>query len=109
MEKEIHEQPYVIHETLRMYMDHKQIKIDELDKMDWHFEDFNRVYFIGCGTAYHACLYAQYLFDKWLNIPSFACQPVSFAMVILNWTKIIMYLSKSIRGNSRYFGCFKNG
>ena len=56
MEKEIHEQPYVIHETLRMYMDHKQIKIDELDKMDWHFEDFNRVYFIGCGTAYHACL-----------------------------------------------------
>lgn len=76
MEKEIHEQPYVIHETLRMYMDHTQIKIDELDKMDWHFEDFNRVYFIGCGTAYHACLYAQYLFDKWLNIPSF-CMPAS--------------------------------
>lgn len=37
----------------------------ELDFLDMH--DMKAVYFIACGTAWHAGLYAQYLFRKWIG------------------------------------------
>lgn len=76
MLKEIHEQPQAIFETLRSYFHGNDIQIEALNKLDWNWKSFQKVYFIACGTAYHACLYAQYLFEKWISIPAI-CMPAS--------------------------------
>lgn len=76
MLKEIHEQPQVIFETLRSYFHGNDIQIEALNQLDWNWKSFQKVYFIACGTAYHACLYAQYLFEKWVHIPAI-CMPAS--------------------------------
>lgn len=73
MEKEMHEQPYVIRETLRGRVEDRII-MPELDGIDLHA--FDHVYFLACGTAYHAALYAQYLGREWMDIP-ITCVPAS--------------------------------
>ena len=74
MEKEMHEQPYVLSETLRGRIFQEDVNMPELDFLDMH--DMKAVYFIACGTAWHAGLYAQYLFRKWIPVPCF-CIPAS--------------------------------
>lgn len=73
MLKEMHEQPYVISETLRGHLDTK-IQMPELNEMD--LSNISSVYFIACGTAYHASLYAQSLFRMWIDKPVY-CMPAS--------------------------------
>lgn len=70
MLKEMNEQPNVIHETLRFCLKGDMLKLAEIDELDWDWKKFNRIYFVACGTAYHACLYAKYLFEKYADIPS---------------------------------------
>lgn len=73
MLKEIYEQPEVIRETLRGRVD-SQIHLPKLDALD--LKKINRVYFVACGTAYHAGIYANVLFQKWMDVPSI-CVPAS--------------------------------
>lgn len=65
MEKEIYEQPVAIKETMRGIIDHGQIHLPQLDAVD--MQKIQYVHFVACGTAYHACLYAQALVQKWLG------------------------------------------
>ncbi len=67
MLKEINEQPHVINETLRgRIFDHKVI-MKELDGVD--FSKFNKVYFVACGTAYHACLCGAQILERATKLP----------------------------------------
>ncbi|MBP3870870.1 MAG: glutamine--fructose-6-phosphate transaminase (isomerizing) [Faecalicoccus sp.] len=75
MEKEMYEQPYVISETLRGRFDYG-ISIPEIKDLPMDWKKLNQVYFIACGTAYHASLYAHALFRKWIDIPAY-CMPAS--------------------------------
>lgn len=52
--KEINEQPHVINETLRGRIFEDHVILNEIKDID--FNQFNKVYFVACGTAYHACL-----------------------------------------------------
>lgn len=74
MEKEMHEQPYVLSETLRGRISEEDVIFPELGFLD--MKDMKAVYFIACGTAWHAGLYAQYLFRTWIPVPCF-CIPAS--------------------------------
>lgn len=67
MLKEIHEQPHVIHETLRGRVNHEAIVLDELKDID--FTKFNRVYFVACGTAYHASLCGAQVLERATRLP----------------------------------------
>ena len=67
MLKEIYEQPHVINETLRGRINHQEIVLDELKEID--FSKFNRIYFVACGTAYHACLCGAQVLEKAIKIP----------------------------------------
>ena len=51
MQKEMHEQPYVIKETLRAHIENN-LAMPELDGLD--VSNVNQIYFVACGTAYHA-------------------------------------------------------
>ncbi|WP_028043989.1 glutamine--fructose-6-phosphate transaminase (isomerizing) [Candidatus Stoquefichus massiliensis] len=67
MLKEIYEQPHVINETLRGRINHQEIVLDELKEID--FSKFNKIYFVACGTAYHACLCGAQVLEKAIKIP----------------------------------------
>lgn len=69
MLKEIHEQPHVISETLRGRINHHQIILDELKGID--FSQYNKVYFVACGTAYHASMCGAHILEKVARIPVF--------------------------------------
>ena len=67
MLKEIHEQPHVIAETLRGRINHNHIILDELKDID--FSQFNKIYLVACGTAYHASMCGAHILKKVLDIP----------------------------------------
>ena len=79
MMKEIHEQPDAVRETLRGRFDkNDRIRMDEIDALEISWERLRRVYFIACGTAYHACIYARTLFDRYADIDSFVMPASEF-------------------------------
>ncbi len=57
MLKEIHEQPTTLRNTLR-------VQEHYLDLMATFLERAREVFLIACGTSYHACLAASYMFSK---------------------------------------------
>ncbi len=67
MLKEIFEQPQVIQNCLSGRLDAKKKKVllPELDK----FSLPERLVIIGCGTSFHAGLWARYLIEQWAKIP----------------------------------------
>ncbi|MEG0452489.1 MAG: glutamine--fructose-6-phosphate transaminase (isomerizing) [Coprobacillus sp.] len=67
MLKEIYEQPHVIQETLRGRINHDSIVLDELDDID--FSKFNKIYYVACGTAYHACLCGSQVIERATKLP----------------------------------------
>lgn len=70
MLKEIYEQPHVIAETLRGRIVNQKIVLDELNDIDYH--QFNKVYFVACGTAYHASLCGSQVLERATKLPVIA-------------------------------------
>ena len=75
MQKEMHEQPYVIKETLRAHIENN-LAMPELSGLD--VSKINQIYFVACGTAYHASLYAQYLLRTWIDLPIYCISASEF-------------------------------
>lgn len=70
MLKEIHEQPKAIRETLTRRLDENDnITLDGITLTKEQLDDFNKVYIVACGTAYHAGLVGKYLIEKMARIP----------------------------------------
>lgn len=63
MIKEIHEQPDVLRNTLRMQEHYLDLLTTFLDRS-------NEVFLVACGTSYHACLAASYMFSKLAFLPT---------------------------------------
>lgn len=70
MLKEIYEQPHVIQETLRGRIVEEKIVLDELQEID--FNNYNKVYFVACGTAYHATLCGSQVLERTTKLPVIA-------------------------------------
>lgn len=62
MIKEIYEEPQVIKDTLS-----EAEKVHEIVKK---FKKFDRIYFVACGTSYHASLVGEYLIESQIGIPT---------------------------------------
>lgn len=70
MIKEIHEQPATIEDTLRgRLIEGARTEIRELGIAPPEARSLERLTFVACGTAYHACLVAKHLFETVLRIP----------------------------------------
>lgn len=57
MLKEIHEQPLSLRNTLRLQEQYLELMTTFLDRA-------GEVFLVACGTSYHACLAASYMFSK---------------------------------------------
>jgi glucosamine--fructose-6-phosphate aminotransferase (isomerizing) len=64
MIKEIHEQPETLRNTLRMQEHYLDLLTTFLDRA-------NDVFLVACGTSYHACLAASYMFSKLAFLPTY--------------------------------------
>ena len=65
MMKEIHEQPSVIRETLRGRFHGSRVVLPIIDQLDVDWTTIHQTIFIACGTAYHACVYADILYRRY--------------------------------------------
>jgi len=64
MIKEIHEQPATLRNTLR-------IQEHYLDLISTFLDRATEVFLVACGTSYHACLAASYMFSKLAFLPTY--------------------------------------
>ena len=73
MLKEISEQPYAISETLRGRVEGNGFELFCLNYeiLKERFTTFNKVYFVACRTAYHACLSGANIMERLTGIPTF--------------------------------------
>ena len=69
MMKEIHEQPKAVRDTLASAIQDGQIQYDKLGLTPQELEDLNAVYIVGCGSAYHVGVTAQYVLEDLARIP----------------------------------------
>jgi len=71
MHKEIHEQPAVITETLAGRLDEDgTVWLEDVKFDDDYAAGIERVWITACGTAYHAGLVGQELFQRLLRLPT---------------------------------------
>jgi glucosamine--fructose-6-phosphate aminotransferase (isomerizing) len=64
MIKEIHEQPEVLRNTLRLQEHY-------LDLMSTFLDRATEIFLVACGTSYHSCLAASYMFSKLAFLPTY--------------------------------------
>ena len=69
MMKEIHEQPKAVRDTLASAIQDGQIQYDKLGLSPEELGDLNAVYIVGCGSAYHVGVTAQYVLEDLARIP----------------------------------------
>jgi glucosamine--fructose-6-phosphate aminotransferase (isomerizing) len=71
MEKEIFEQPSALENTMRGRFgdDGSSAKFGGLNISPAEFRQIDRLIFCGCGTAWHACLVAEHLIERYARIP----------------------------------------
>ena len=93
MSKEIHEQPQVAREVLHLLNESSDVKVI-LDKI----KSARHVYFIGCGTSYHACLAGSVYFAQLAKkavIPVLAPQFIPQYMPAVNSDDVGIFVSQS--------------
>ena len=98
MLKEIHEQPYAISETLRGRVEGEDhIILPELDFLKERLTTFNKVYFVACGTAYHACLSGANILERLTGIPTFtqAASEFRYSDPIIDERTLCIFVSQS--------------
>lgn len=71
MLKEIYEQPRSVLDSMRGRLNAHKGEINMGGIADHHkkFEKAKRIIFIACGTSWHACLVAEYLFEEFARLP----------------------------------------
>ncbi len=71
MEKEIHEQPQVMVDTLqdRISASRDKVLLEDLPLTDEDLCRFKRVYIVACGTAWHAGMLGKYFIEKYARVP----------------------------------------
>jgi glucosamine--fructose-6-phosphate aminotransferase (isomerizing) len=70
MEKEIHEQPRAIADTLRGRLDRQgHVRLEELKLDPKRLREIDKVFVVACGTSYHAAMMAKYAIERWTRLP----------------------------------------
>lgn len=69
MQKEIHEQPQAVADTLagRIDLEHDHVN---LDGIELPLDRIDRIVLLACGTSYHAALVGKFLIEKLARIPT---------------------------------------
>ena len=69
MLKEMYEQPQAVGDTLNPRIKDGNVVIEELGMSDDEIRSIRKIYMIACGSAYHTCVSAKYVFEGLARIP----------------------------------------
>jgi glucosamine--fructose-6-phosphate aminotransferase (isomerizing) len=70
MEKEIHEQPRAIADTVRgRIRPDGLVDLSELGLDPERLRIVDKVYVVACGTSFHAAMMAKYAIERWVRLP----------------------------------------
>ena len=69
MMKEIHEQPKAVADTLHSAVKDGKVDLSELGLTEERIRDFQQIYIVACGSAYHVGVAAQYTIEDLTDIP----------------------------------------
>lgn len=69
MAKEIMEQPKAIRDTVKPRIKEGKIVLDDVKLTKKQLEEFDRIFIVACGTAYHVGVVAKYIMEKHLRKP----------------------------------------
>ena len=69
MLKEIQEQPRAVADTLLGHFRGGRIVLDEKRLTDQDLREVDKVFVVGCGSAYHSGLVAKYAIEHWTRLP----------------------------------------
>ena len=72
MQKEIHEQPDSLHNTLRgrIVADEGLVKLGGLDDFKEQLRGIEKIHIVACGSAYYAGLVGEYMLEEYAGIPT---------------------------------------
>ena len=69
MIKEIMEQPEAVRNTISPRIKKGRIVLDDISLTAEDLKNINKIFIVGCGTAYHVGVAAKYTFEKLIRIP----------------------------------------
>ena len=69
MRKEIHEQPKAVKDTLNSVLKDGKIDLSQTGLTPEEMKAWQQVYIVGCGSAYHVGVTAQYVLEDLVRIP----------------------------------------
>jgi glucosamine--fructose-6-phosphate aminotransferase (isomerizing) len=94
MEKEIFEQPAALENTMRgrFSADGSTAQFGGLNATPMEFRQIDRFAFVGCGTAWHACLVAEHLIERFARVP-----------VEVDYASEFRYRNTPLTGNTLFF------
>ena len=69
MMKEIHEQPKAVEDTLRSLLKDGRLTLENTGLSKEDIGSFRQIFFIGCGSAYHVGVAAQYVLEDLTRLP----------------------------------------
>ena len=69
MMKEIHQQPKVMAETINPRISGGEIVLDKVSLTEDDLKDINKIFIIGCGSAYHVGMVGKYIIENLCRIP----------------------------------------
>ena len=68
MLKEIHEQPRAVQDTIGAYVKDNTVDFSEIGLKDEELANIERVYIVGCGSAYHVAMAAKYVLEDMTQV-----------------------------------------
>ena len=100
MEKEIFEQPAALENSMRgrFSEDGSTAKFGGLNLGPVEFRQIDRFVFLGCGTAWHACLVAEHLLERFARVP-----------VEADYASEFRYRNSPLSGNPLFFVISQSG
>ncbi len=69
MAKEIMEQPKAVRDTISPRIKNGKVVLDNITLTDEQIKNFNKIFIVACGSAYHAAVVAKYVLEKLARIP----------------------------------------
>lgn len=69
MAKEIMEQPKAFHDTISPRIKDGKIILDDITLTEEQIRDFQKIFIVACGSAYHVGVVAKYVLEQTVGIP----------------------------------------
>lgn len=93
MLKEINDQPFVIDHLISEYFKNGKLAKDKLPDLS----KYNKIYIVGCGSAYHAGLVGKYLIEKYGNTEVFVelASEFRYKKLFLDKNSLVIAISQS--------------